>query len=437
MANLQDLVSDDGCYINRKVFTSEEVYQLEKRIIFPNSWLFLAHESQLKQPGDFLTTYMGETPVIVARDESNEIRVSINSCSHRGLRVCRSDHGNTKRFICPYHNWSYQVDGTLHTVPQEKKVCKGVDKKRLSLKQVPRVESYNGLIFGSLNADIESLEDFLGDVRWYLDCMFDRYSGGVEIIGAPHKWLINANWKLPVENQLGDVGHGPYLHGSLLKGSPQVQILEDHGLNIVPEPGHGVSVRLMPEGSPPEECMWGTDGMASMDPEVNAYLLEQQKSVEARLGGVRARLRPLCYSIYPNFSFLWPNNTIRISHPRGPGQVEYWSWWVIDKSAPDHIKKKLRQNYNFFFGPGGVLEQEDSEAWSQQYTGSNIDYMEDTPLYYGLGQGEEQPHDELPGVAGSCFNEHYARQYYTRWRKEIEEGLKNRDPAGINLKQVI
>jgi len=417
------LVSDDGCYVSRRVFTSPEVYEWEKRYLFGRNWLFLTHESQIPAIGDFVTSYMGETPVIIARGEDNRIHVSINSCSHRGLPVCRSDKGNAKRFICPYHNWAYTVEGRLHTVPQEKKVCQAVDKDRLGLKKIPRVESYGGLVFGCFDERVEPLEDYLGDMRWYLDCMFDRYPKGIEVVGSPHKWWIQANWKLPVENQLGDVGHGPYLHGSLLKGTPQAQELEDFGMNVVPKPGHGVSVRLMPTGSPAEKCMWGIDGLATMDPEVHAYLLERHREVEGRLGPVRSRLRPLCFSIYPNFSFLWPNNTIRISHPRGPGAVEYWSWWVVEKDAPDHIKEKLRQNYIFFFGPGGVLEQEDSEAWSQQFVGSNIDYVDDSPLYYGLGKGEAKDHPEIPGKAGSCFDEHYARHYYRRWRHEIESAL--------------
>jgi phenylpropionate dioxygenase-like ring-hydroxylating dioxygenase large terminal subunit len=427
MTMLDKYIQEDATLISRKVFTSRNIYELEKKHIFGQSWLYLAHESQIPEPGDFVTTYMGETPVIVARGEDQQIHVSINSCSHRGLPVCRADQGKAKRFVCPYHNWSYTVDGSLHTVPQEKKIKQPVDKAKLRLKKVPRVESYHGLLFGSFNEDIEPIEIYLGDMRWYLDCMFDRHDEGVEIIGAPHRWLINANWKLPVENQLGDVGHGPYLHGSLLKGTPQVAELEEYGFNVVPKQGHGVSVRLMPEGSPPESCMWGTDGMAAMDPEVNEYLLERHKQVAEKLGDIRARVRPLCYSIYPNFSFLWPNNTIRVSHPRGPGQVEYWSWWVVDKAAPDHIKQKLQQNYTFFFGPGGVLEQEDSEAWSQQFTGSNIDYVDDTPLYFGLGLDEAIDHPDLPGQAGSCFNEHYARHFYRRWKAELENGIANDD----------
>ena len=102
--------------------------------------------------------------------------------------------------------------------------------------------------------------------------------------------------------------------------------------------------------------------------------------------------------------------------------MEYWSWWVVEKDAPQSIKDRLRSNYIFFFGPGGVLEQEDSEAWTQQYVGSAIDYAEDKPYYYGLGHGEQREHAELPGQVGSCYDEHYARHYYRRWQRDLLRG---------------
>ncbi len=423
---LQKLISEDGCYVSRRLFADEKLYQLEQQYIFGRNWLFLGHESQIPNHGDFVSTYMGETPVIVARGKDMNIHVTVNSCSHRGVPVCRSDSGNARRFICPYHAWSFTVEGDLAAVPQERKCTKQLNKEKLGLKKIPRVETYLGLIFGCFDENVASLEDYLGDMRWYLDCMFDRYENGIEIIGEPSKWLISGNWKMPVENQLGDVGHGPFLHGALLQGSDQSKELTDFGMNVVPKPGHGVSVRLMPDGTPADQCMWGLDGLAAGDKEVFEYLVEKQTKVEERLGKIRAKLRPLCHSIYPNFSFLWPNATIRVSHPKGPGKVEYWSWWVVEKDAPDHIKEKLRANYTFFFGPGGVLEQEDSEAWSAQHTGSAIISSNDTPYFYGLGMGDAQPHPELPGMVGSCYDEHYAREYYLRWLRDIKQGEANK-----------
>ena len=420
---LSELVSKDGCHVSRRVFSDPEIYQLEKQHIFSRTWIFMGHESEIPEPEDFITSFIGETPVIVARGDDQEIYVSVNSCTHRGAPVCRADKGNTSRFVCPYHCWSYNVKGDLVAIPQERKVCDKPDKSKLGLKRVPRVETYHGLIFACMDENVEPLVDALGDMTWYLDCLFDRFDGGVEVLGAPHKWLLNCNWKLPVENQLGDVGHGPYLHGSLLQGNPALDELDQYAMNVVPKPGHGVSVRLMPPGTPDQQCLYGSDGLAIADPEVLAYLTETHKKVSERLGEVRARVKPLCYSVYPNMSMLWSNLTLRTSHPKGPGQTEYWSWFVVEKNAPDHIKEKLRLHYTMMFGPGGLLEGEDSEAWSQQFQGSNIDYMEDTRLYYGLGLDEAKPHPDLPGMVGTCFDEHYARAFYLRWQEQLMAGI--------------
>jgi hypothetical protein len=154
--------------------------------------------------------------------------------------------------------------------------------------------------------------------------------------------------------------------------------------------------------------------------EVQNYLRDIQAQASERLGGLRSRMKGLTYGVYPNLSFLWSNTSFKVSHPRGPGKVEYWSWAVVPADAPDNIKKILRTNYSSFFGPAGILEQEDSEVWSQQFLGSNIDFADDRPYYYGLGLGEEKPHPDMPGLVSVTANEFYARHFFTRWKKELQ-----------------
>ena len=245
----QALVNADASLVSRRCWSDPEVYTLEKQAIFGRSWLYLGHESQLREPGDFIQAFMGETPIILARGENHQLHASINSCTHRGLPVCRADHGNAKRFVCPYHNWSYTVSGDLVAIPQERQLKCKPDKSQLGLKQVPRLESWRGLIFGSFREDIEPLEDYLGDMRFYLDAFFDRFPEGIEIVGAPHRWILDANWKLPMENQLGDVNHGPYLHASIIPDSANEEIIK-LGHSVVTEPGHGATFRLFPEDAP-------------------------------------------------------------------------------------------------------------------------------------------------------------------------------------------
>jgi phenylpropionate dioxygenase-like ring-hydroxylating dioxygenase large terminal subunit len=418
---VSDLVNDDASLVSRRCWSDRYVYELEKRGIFGRSWLFLGHESQIPGPGDFVQAYMCETPIILSRGGDGGIYANVNSCTHRGLPVCRADHGNARRFVCPYHSWAYSVEGDLVTIPQESEVQCKPDKSTLGLKRVPRVESWRGMIFGSFNEDIVPLEDYLGDMRFYLDAFFERFPAGIEFIGAPHRWVINANWKLPVENQLGDVNHGAFLHSAIIPREVQ-DIIEDIGHSVVTAPGHGATFRLMPEDAPPEEVAWGLEGMGAIfgGDEVQEYLLEIQARAAERVGGLRARMKGLTYGIYPNLSFLWSNTSFKVSHPRGPGKVEYWSWAVVPADAPDHVKKILRTNYSSFFGPGGILEQEDSEVWIQQFNGSNIDFADDRPYFYGLGLGEEKSHPEMPGLVSVTANEFYARHFFRRWRDDLQ-----------------
>ncbi len=349
------LVSPDLCRISRRVFSDARIYRWEQEYIFARSWLYLGHRSQLRKAGDFLSAWMGETPVILALGEEGRLHASINSCSHRGLPVCRADRGNARRFICPYHNWAYKVSGELVAIPQERMLQRRHDKSTLGLAQVPRLEEYEGLIFGSLDADAEPLEDYLGDMRFYLDTYFRRFPAGVEILEPVHKWLLPANWKLPVENQLGDVGHGPYLHGTLLAGNPALEEIDQYGVNVVTRPGHGAALRLMPEGLDDTRYMWGEYALAQPETPERQEILEYLREVQARtkevLGELRARIKGLTYGVYPNLSFLWQNATLRVSHPRAPGQVEYWSWSVVPTDAPPSVRRFTREQLHRFVRP--------------------------------------------------------------------------------------
>ena len=416
--NPDELLSGDCSEVNRKVFTSQEIYRLEQQRIFQRNWCYLAHESQVKNPGDFVASYIGEVPVIVARGSDGKIAVSINSCPHRGLRVCRADQGNAARFVCPYHTWSFKPTGELVGIPQQGKIGHAVDKQALGLRRVPRVETAFGLIFGSLNPEIESLDDYLGDMRFYMEAFFNHFPGGLEVMGPVQKWQLRCNWKLPVENMLGDIGHAPYLHGSMVSAqSAEAKEMEDFALTAVPRPGHSTAMRFMPENTPPEEMIMGLDPTLPL--EVREYLVDNVRTVADRLSPEQARVKGMSIGIYPNLSLLWGQSTLRVSHPRAPGLIEFWSWWLAPVEAPDYVKTALRSRYNFLFGPGGCLEQEDSYAWSQQFEGSEITYLDDRPYYYGLGVGEEYSRPEIPGRLGNCYNEHYARGFYQRWREDM------------------
>jgi 3-phenylpropionate/trans-cinnamate dioxygenase alpha subunit len=186
--------------INRKIFSDPETYQWELKNIFAKCWLFLGHESMLPKKNDFFTAYMGEDPVIVTRTGDGDIHAFLNMCRHRGNRVCRGDRGNARQFTCPFHGWSFRNDGSLTSVPGYKEVyLEKLDLEANGLVKVAKLATYKGLIWATFDQNVPPLDEYLGDMAWYLDMAVDRLEGGIEFLPGQHKWQVKCNWKLPVD----------------------------------------------------------------------------------------------------------------------------------------------------------------------------------------------------------------------------------------------
>jgi phenylpropionate dioxygenase-like ring-hydroxylating dioxygenase large terminal subunit len=120
LKSAKDLIDSEKGLVSREIFVNEDIYRQEQDQVFGRVWLFVGHESHIVKPCDYFVSYMGEDSVILTRDRSNQIHVFLNSCRHRGMKVCRYDEGNTPVFTCPYHGWSYALDGKLVVVPYHK-----------------------------------------------------------------------------------------------------------------------------------------------------------------------------------------------------------------------------------------------------------------------------------------------------------------------------
>jgi phenylpropionate dioxygenase-like ring-hydroxylating dioxygenase large terminal subunit len=196
--------------LDRRIFSEQAIYDDEMERIFGRAWLMIGHESLVPAVDDFFHTYMGEDPVILTRDGQGRLHALLNMCRHRGNRVVRCDDGNAKRFMCTYHGWTYRNDGALEHVPGESEAYyDALDRPSLGLIEA-RVETYAGIVFATWAKDAPSLDDYLGDARWYLDTVFHRRDGGMQALG-PMKWLEPVNWKTMVDN-CSDNYHLPTSH---------------------------------------------------------------------------------------------------------------------------------------------------------------------------------------------------------------------------------
>jgi 3-phenylpropionate/trans-cinnamate dioxygenase alpha subunit len=408
--NLDGLIDLEKGLVSRRIFIEPEIYRLELDRIFARCWLFLCHETQIPRPGDFFTTYMAEDPVLVVRDSSGRVGAFLNSCRHRGNRVCRAEAGNAVSFTCAYHGWTYTNDGRLIGVPFLKEAYYGELKREdWGLIPVAQIDHYKGLYFATFATDAPPLKDYLGELTWYLDALFDRREGGIEMIGGVQKWISPCNWKFPAENIGGDGYHVGWTHLSAIKTG------FDTGPTTAASPGRMVATgqgHMM-------TCVGPDNGDGISMPEIVAYEAEIAAEARARLGPRWDLIKPIVGTVFPNFSVLRAGaRTIRVWHPRGPDKTEIWSWAFVDKAAPPHVKEASRLAAIQVFGPGGTFEQDDMDNWQECTRSCRGVVARRFPLNTQMGLGHERYRDELKGWA-SDFNlsESNHRQFYGHWAK--------------------
>jgi len=192
--------------LDRAAFTEAALFELEMKYIFERNWVYLAHESQVSKPNDFITTKIGRVPILVTRDKSGDVGAFVNACSHRGARLCRERAGNKRNHMCPFHGWTFSSGGDLLDVTDESigGYPEAFNRADFGLQPVARVESYRGFIFASLSADVVPLVDHLAGARDFIDILVDQSkSGAMEVLPGTNRYRYHGNWKMQVENDNG------------------------------------------------------------------------------------------------------------------------------------------------------------------------------------------------------------------------------------------
>ncbi|BCS93543.1 aromatic ring-hydroxylating oxygenase subunit alpha [Metallosphaera javensis (ex Sakai et al. 2022)] len=409
--DLDSLVIVDEGLISREIFTNEDIYRLEQEKIFGKCWLYLAHESQLKNPGDYVTTYMGEDPVLVIRGEDGKIGAFLNLCRHRGTKLCVRDEGNSFFFTCPYHGWTYNSEGRLTGVPLEKIAYPNLDKSEWGLIQVPRLVNYKGTIWGNWDPEAPSFEEYLGDMKPYFDMFLDRYDGNMKIYGGVHRWIIPVNWKIPSENFMGDSYHALFTH----KSAVEVRLRNPYSPNdfeISTKNGHGFGAQV-----------GGTGRGVEASEEYKKILWESIDKIADKMGDFVRDIMPLGHlHIFPNFSVLdlWPYTFLRVWNPKGPEKTEVRSWLVVDGRVSEEENRKIAKKFELEFGPGGVFEQDDAEVWFRISETLRGPMGRKVKLNYQGGLGMEKEASSVlgpnaRGILGAPFGETNQRMFYKRW----------------------
>lgn len=400
--------------ISPRVFTDPEVYRAEQERIFARCWLYVAHASQIPRPGDFVTNYMGEEPVIVCRDTAGQVRVFVNSCRHRGMRICRTDAGNTRVFQCPYHGWTYDVQGRLIGVPQAQEAYHGeLNREDWGLPEAPRVEAYRGLVFASFDTAAESLDTYLGEMKWYLDVLFNRSAAGWLVLPGVHKWILKGNWKLAAEQFSGDNYHVMAGHESMARlglfpaGKTSGDEPWTRDFEATTDKGHGWINLAIPD--PPQ-----------VSEVLGPYLNQVRVQARQRLRPAQASLIGCTHvgTIFPHCSVISFNGmtSIRLWHPRGPKRMEVWSWGLVERDAPAAVVEMARKMQILTFSPSGIFEQDDGEMWGQCVEAMGGVFRRQFPLNYQMGAGYGRRDPEKPGLIHPPSTEISVFGFHERWQ---------------------
>jgi anthranilate 1,2-dioxygenase large subunit len=349
----------DGSRTPYKVFNSQEVYDLEQERIFRGPvWNFLALEAEIPNNGDFKSTFVGDTPVVVTRTEDGMLAAWVNKCSHRGAVVCRESRGNATSHSCVYHQWSFDTRGNLLGVPFRRGqkgaagMPKDFDPKCHGLRQL-RVDSYRGLVFATFSETVEPLPDYLGEeMRPWIDRIFHK---PIEYLGCTRQYS-KSNWKLYLEN-VKDPYHASLLHlfhttfNIFRVGMKARSIVDKH---------HGLhSIITATKNEDETSDAYKQQAIRSFD---DGFTLEDT-SVLGQIKEYDEMTTNHIQPIFPQLVVQQIHNTLvaRQLLPKGPNNFELiFHFFGYTDDTPELRALRIKQAN--LVGPAGYISMEDTEA---------------------------------------------------------------------------
>ena len=430
---IKDLIIDDrekGIFrVHRSTMTSLDLYQREQELIFSRCWIYLGHESEVENPGDFRRRTVAGRPLFFVRGDDGQIRVFFNTCPHRGALICRQDTGSAAVLQCFYHAWSFNTHGDLIGLPGEDAYGPYFYRGEFGLKQPPRVDSYRGFYFVSFNPHVEDLVTYLAGARDYLDLIVDQAEEGMRIVQGSNRYNTKANWKLLAENSLDGYHliptHQTYVDYIASLGpddSGDTVAARPPGMAIALGNGHCVSVNIARNGRPIARWhpLFGEEAREPMA-RVRRRLVE--KYGEERAYRMADTSRNLL--IYPNLII---NDimaiTIRYFEPLGPDNMEVTAWHLVPREESDAVLVARLDSYLTFLGPGGFATPDDVEALEScqaGFRGTGVEWSD-------ISRGMLKP---TPGTSDELQMRGFWRQWHAHMQGLSKTDVQDRPPTEI------
>ncbi|MGK2940102.1 MAG: aromatic ring-hydroxylating oxygenase subunit alpha [Immundisolibacter sp.] len=355
--------------VHRDVYRDPALFELEMRHVFEASWVFLAHETQIPQPLDYLASYVGRQPVLLQRDDRGQLGAFLNVCPHKGAQVCQNESGNRKFHVCPYHGWTFNSRGECVLVKDRAQGAypSHFEQANTRLPPLARFDNYRGFLFGSINPDVPPLKEHLAGISTFLDMIVDQSQHGTEVIPGRSYYTYDANWKMQLENCL-DAYHLTSTHPSFMNiaasrasGGGQFRNID---IADFVDPA-------IPSGSYTFKHGHAAIWIETAHPEIRP-LYHQYDALVKRVGKVRAdlMLKTVNFTVFPNLQFSC-NACIqmRVMRPLAVDRTEMRSFCLGPKGEPKDLRKLRIHQFEDFFNPTGLATPDDSRVYESCQAG--------------------------------------------------------------------
>lgn len=386
-------------------YMSDEIYAREQERIFRGpGWAYAALAVELPKHGDFVTTTIGDAPIVLVRRKDGTLAAFVNSCAHRGVRFCVKDRGNAKAFQCPYHQWTYDLGGKLIGVPFRKGIegnggmPADFDPAEHGL-QTLAVTERGGVIFVSFDRSVEPFEEYLGETMLGY---FDRVFNGRELrVLGYQRQRIESNWKLMFEN-IKDPYHASLLHVFLVT----------FGLFRADQPA-----RVVMDALGRHACLVTQKGEQKINDatkEMASFIADFKLNGPELLDPVRefpGTTTVVMQTLWPNLIVQQQSNTLAVRQlvTRGPLAFElHWTYFGFADDDEAMTRRRLRQAN--LMGPSGFVSIDDSEVMELSQNGVS-------PYAGGAGfleMGGTGTHDEEHMVTEAAI-----RGFYKHYREVL------------------
>jgi phenylpropionate dioxygenase-like ring-hydroxylating dioxygenase large terminal subunit len=410
--------------VHRDVYLDEEVFQLEMEHLFANTWVYVGHDSQVPNPGDYACTTIGRQPVLVVRHEDGAVHVLYNRCPHKGTRIAIDAAGNTGRFFrCPYHAWSFRTDGTPAALP----LPAGYDNTAFAQSQAARgmtpvrhVQNHRGFVFARLAPDGPEFAEYFGDSLSSIDNMVDRSPAGrLEVAGGVLRYMHNCNWKMLVENQT-DTCHPMVAHMSSAgtaielwkrdgEPTPKPMALEIYGPFVAPyEFYETMGIRTWDHGH-------GHTGVSHSIHSDYSAVPGYFEAMAAAYGEPRAKAildENRHNTVYfPNLMVKGPIQLLRLFKPLAADRTLVESWTFRLVGAPDRLLERTLVYNRLINAPTSVVGHDDVEMYERAQEGLRADANPWVSLHRLYRPGE----NETPVAVENGTTERQMRNQFRAW----------------------